>query len=509
MGNSKYKIVILPLDGYSDGARALQALKEVLNDPQSEQLIAFAKINDAAHNHGSGGITIVRGIRDLAETYGCELGVFLDLKVFDVSATVKNILNKYVDNYPDILTVSAGCSVKTIIELRRLLPNTKLAMVSVPTDISEEECLARFGQTPAVKIFNDWNNINRIYQRDDSLIANECPEPFDLIVCSGHELPFLKNNLPDSYEYIVPGIRDAWMIKEEEHQKRKMGVREALDLGATYVVMGAQMMRGNKEKNISASESRHLTLQEIKKAYATDDPLSVLQECGGYYKSPEDENGRHYGPLVAYAGSYDAYSGAAQIHTPMIRNFVGFEYFNFAQAEQEPGILNFFAKLIGEKIKKSGIPCDIVIGAPMGGIMLAKAVGDYLGIRHIFAEKKVTALANSNQKEKSELVIDRHSLKEGYSAVVIEDVCNNFSTTQKLSDLINAHGAKLSGIACAFNRSGQDHWQTVPVLSSCFIPTKQYKQEDPEVAEFIKTGNIVWKPKLEWSLLMEHMFGAA
>jgi orotidine-5'-phosphate decarboxylase len=151
-------------------------------------------------------------------------------------------------------------------KIREILPNTKLAMVSVLTDISEVECLTRFGMPPALKILTDFLGIKGIYQTPVNQSLPETKEPFEYVVCSPKELLFLKKNLPDC-SFIVPGIRDEWMKNSDEHQKRTTGVREALRAGANLLVMGAQLTKGNPAADISAKESRDLTKKEISLFY--------------------------------------------------------------------------------------------------------------------------------------------------------------------------------------------------------------------------------------------------
>lgn len=259
-------VVILPLDGYESGEALMSAMEKILEHPDMARLISHIKINDGVHNMDMGGPEIVNSIIEYLQDAKLPIGLFLDLKIFDVSATLVNVLKKYEKCPPDILTVCSSVSVAGIIELRKMLPNTKLAMVSVLTDIGEAECLERFDLAVEDKISIDLGSIRRIYQKRLSSPENENlpKEPFDLVVCSPHELDFLKSCcFPEHYGFIVPGIRDKWMKKANEHQKRTTGVKEALDLGATYVVMGAQMTKGNPEKGISPEESRRLTLEEI------------------------------------------------------------------------------------------------------------------------------------------------------------------------------------------------------------------------------------------------------
>jgi len=133
--------------------------------------------------------------------------------------------------------------------------------------------------------------------------------------------------------------------------------------------------------------------------------------------------------------------------------------------------------------------------------MLATEIGNILHKKTIFAEKKVVSL--NGQKEISELVINRHDLDTGDHVVIIEDVCNNFSTTEKLRKEIKRHGGVLKAIICAVNRSGYSEWDGIPVISALYIPTQQFKQDDPDVAGLVAKNKIIWKPKQEWYTITE------
>jgi len=231
--------------------------------------------------------------------------------------------------------------------------------------------------------------------------------------------------------------------------------------------------------------------------------LEILKKCGGCYESPTDSNGKLLGPLVAYAGKYETEDGGKQ--------WVGSDYFNFAMAEQDPDVRDYFAGIIAGKIfsAEMGLLPTVVVGMPMGGILLATELGRILGCRTIFAEKKIIALADPAKglKEVSELIIERHEIRPNDNAFIVEDVCNNFSTTQKAFALIAGRRAKFIGINCAVNRSDKEEWSGYPVISAIFKPSKQYRQDDPIVASLIAEGEIVWKPKQEWSVLKAAMEG--
>lgn len=254
--------VILPFDGYPTAKDLLNAMEKTLAIPGLSELVAYIKLNDGLHNEDMGGPAIVKEIQKRLAEKDLPIDLFIDLKIFDVSATTENVLKKYKELKPGILTVSSRCSIAGIIKLRKLLPETKLAMVSVLTDIDANESVDRFGQMPSDEIEHDLYHARKFYSGKIESVEN--PEPFDLVVCSPLEVESIKENYPD-YQFIVPGIRDKWMKKKDEHQKRTTGVKEAIESGADFVVMGAQLTKGNPEMNITPEESCRLTMEEFKK----------------------------------------------------------------------------------------------------------------------------------------------------------------------------------------------------------------------------------------------------
>ena len=225
------------------------------------------------------------------------------------------------------------------------------------------------------------------------------------------------------------------------------------------------------------------------------DHLATLKGCGGCYECPKDKSGKRLGPLVGYAGKYDD-----------THQWVGDIYYNLAKIEEFPRLLKEFTQDLAEKIKKSGTTFDCILGAPMGGIALAVALGlHFIDKRFVFAEKKVIAVAARSGREESELVIKRHEIQRGAKILLVEDVTNNFSTTDKVAELVKSFGAELAGLVCELNRSETTVWEGLPVISLMHIPTKQFRHGDADVAQDIRDGNVVWKPKNDWDRLMATM----
>lgn len=239
----------------------------------------------------------------------------------------------------------------------------------------------------------------------------------------------------------------------------------------------------------------------------TGGPLQILGLCGGYYNCPKELNGKRLGPLVGYAG-----------RDSQGRQFVGDVYVNFAMAERQPFVLSHFVdQLVNEMLTADllrGEQFTGFCGAPEGGKALAVRLAAETGTQYIFPEKKIVALKTETSREKSELVFDRHVPDSGDIWWIVEDVCNNFSTTAALIALIESLGARVAGIICFLNRSenvgvrfqpagdGTPSWPVISVVRQ-IIP--QYTQDDPFVAEDIKAGNVVWKPKNEWARLAQAM----
>ncbi len=260
------------------------------------------------------------------------------------------------------------------------------------------------------------------------------------------------------------------------------------------------MKENDEVKEVEELRASHLLPLNFK------DPLVVLTQCGGYYECPLDSDGLRTGPLVGYAGKYKAPDGT-------MKQYVGDVYASFPSLEIWPHLLDHIAVCLGALLNESNLldKTNTFCGAPLGGYSLSDALARASNRLSKKAEKKVLALSTENEREKSGLVFGRHSINPCEGVIIVEDVCNNFSTTDKLIALIESCGGKVIGIACFLNRSltVDTHFQygkrKIPVISLVRKAISQYRQDDPEVADDIKKGNVVWKPKDHWGELMRAM----
>jgi len=242
------KVIILPIDGAKDGQEVLTKLRIIFASPLMANLVAYVKFNDGLQIPGVGP-EILAMSREVVPD-GVEF--FIDLKTGDVSDTVKNILRRYAPYRPGIVTISSIAAAKTFAVVREILPDTKIALVDTLTDIKEEECVKRFGMKP----------VDKIAKAIGDILDLAGPEAFDMFVCSPKEVNWLRTNFGNK-QAIVPGIRSPHMAKD--HQERVTSAYDALKLGAKFIVMGAQVTKGNPDAGISAEESQLLTYAEIKK----------------------------------------------------------------------------------------------------------------------------------------------------------------------------------------------------------------------------------------------------
>jgi orotate phosphoribosyltransferase len=227
--------------------------------------------------------------------------------------------------------------------------------------------------------------------------------------------------------------------------------------------------------------------------------LAVLLQLGGYYKCPKDAEGRRLGPLVGYAKRYDG-----------IHQFVGDVYLNFAVLEEYPTILKWFAQQLARKLLTSGYSIDVFCGAPMGGLALAMQLAEIFGARYCFPEKEVVKSASSVGREYTRLIWGRHQPQAGDRVAIVEDLLNNFSTTEEMINLIEREAAaSVAVVTGLFNRSLyirdrlilEEDVRYYSVLTLAGEPVTQFRQDDLEVVEDIAADNVVWKPKHEWARL--------
>ena len=162
-----------------------------------------------------------------------KFNIFLDLKLHDIPNTIKKSIEGLISYPIKMLTVHTSGGKEMMLAAMEAVSGTdiKIFGVTALTSLSDNETIEIFQRTTKeqVSIMLDLAESSGI----------------DGVVCSPHELEFVSKR--QSLLSITPGIR----VKDlNDDQKRVMTPKEAIDLGADYLVIGRPI---TQSKNIGKS----------------------------------------------------------------------------------------------------------------------------------------------------------------------------------------------------------------------------------------------------------------
>lgn len=160
------------------------------------------------------------GIRDMA---ALGLPIFLDLKLHDIPNTVAKAVQALRPLKPAILTIHAAGGRAMMEDAKAAAPEgTKVVAVTVLTslDASDLDAIGVNG--------NSHTQVERLTR-----LAME--SGLDGVVCSGNEVAAAKKIWPRGF-FVVPGVRPVHGSVGD--QKRVVTPRQALDSGASIIVVG-------------------------------------------------------------------------------------------------------------------------------------------------------------------------------------------------------------------------------------------------------------------------------
>ena len=147
--------------------------------------------------------------------------IFLDLKLHDIPNTVKKSIQGLASLPIKMLTIHTSGGKEMMLAAMEATSDTQIKV---------------FGVTALTSLSDD--EINEIFQRTSSEQVNAMLDlaesaGIDGIVCSPHELELVKKR--GTLLAITPGIR---LQDSNDDQKRVMTPKEAINLGADYLVIG-------------------------------------------------------------------------------------------------------------------------------------------------------------------------------------------------------------------------------------------------------------------------------
>ncbi len=173
------------------------------------------------------------GVMRIIEVCNSNTQLFLDLKFHDIPNTVAGAMSAVLPLRPDFLTLHAGGGKEMMTAAKNETNDTaKILAVTILTHMTALD-LQSLG-------FN--NDLETQVCRYAEVALNA---GVDGLVCSPHEISILRKEFGNEFSLIVPGIRPANSNTANDDQNRIMSPKEALDLGATYLVIGRPITKAN------------------------------------------------------------------------------------------------------------------------------------------------------------------------------------------------------------------------------------------------------------------------
>ena len=158
---------------------------------------------------------------------------FGDYKLADIPNTCASAIKSVKDLKFNYITIHISAGYNAIEAAKKVAGSTKLVGVTILTSLNDKS-LKEIG-------FN--RSLKKIVYTQAKLAAKA---KLDAIVCSPQEINIVKKVFKK--EIITPGIR-LWGDSKGD-QKRVMTPKQAFKNGATTLVMGRSLIKGNIKKNI-------------------------------------------------------------------------------------------------------------------------------------------------------------------------------------------------------------------------------------------------------------------
>ena len=159
--------------------------------------------------------------------------IFADLKLHDIPNTCVSAVKAIKDLNVNYLTIHISSGLEALKAVKKISGKAKIVGVSILTSLNDKK-IKQTGYSKSVK--------NLVIKH--AVLAKKAN--LDAIVCSAHEAQYVKKIFKK--EIITPGIR---LIGDNaKDQKRIMTPKKAFENGATSIVIGRSITRGNIKKNI-------------------------------------------------------------------------------------------------------------------------------------------------------------------------------------------------------------------------------------------------------------------
>ncbi len=180
-----------------------------------------------------------QGVKGIKEKYPTA-PIFIDLKFHDIPNTVKSAVWTVCENldpaYLNIHALGGRDMMEAAVEGRGS-NQSKILAVTILTSMTE----TKLEDIGLCKI-NGAGHKETLKDQVLSLANLAQESGLDGVVCSAHEIEVLRKECGKDFILMVPGIRPTY-YKLSDDQERTMTPKEALDLGATHLVIGRPLTK--------------------------------------------------------------------------------------------------------------------------------------------------------------------------------------------------------------------------------------------------------------------------
>ncbi|MFW6178367.1 MAG: orotidine-5'-phosphate decarboxylase [Desulfohalobiaceae bacterium] len=174
--------------------------------------------------------------------------VMLDLKLYDVPRTVGQAMQQAARHPVSLATVHGNQAILQAAQQKR--GQCQVLAVTVLTSLDQED-LTAMGLPCSPR--------DLVLHRAIQALAAGCAG----VVCSGQELPLLRQNLGQNFLAVVPGVRPQQELRDD--QKRVVSVEQAFAQGADHVVLGRPLREAQDPLELLDSLQQDIQ-QQLQKA---------------------------------------------------------------------------------------------------------------------------------------------------------------------------------------------------------------------------------------------------
>ena len=156
--------------------------------------------------------------------------IFLDLKLHDISTTIKRAMERVVNLGVDFVTVHCSSSMAMLEKaVKAGQGKTQILGVTLLTDNDSDTLKSAGFKDEFVK---DPHLL--VMKRAEMAFESGCSG----VICSGSEVAGIKGEFGKSFFAVTPGIRPEWSVLENDDQKRVTTPGQAISLGSDLLVIG-------------------------------------------------------------------------------------------------------------------------------------------------------------------------------------------------------------------------------------------------------------------------------